>query len=100
MAGLMLPAVFGQAEASYAPSALFFCLGAAILNVQLYRTGLVPGWISGWGLAAVVPYLIDALLLMFGVLTVSSAIHPVFVIPMAVNEMVLAVWLLAKGFRS
>jgi hypothetical protein len=57
----------------------------------------VPRWISGWALVAVVPYLADAVLVMFDVLDVSSPIHATLVVPMAVNEMVLAIWLLAKG---
>jgi hypothetical protein len=44
-----------------------------------------------------VPYLVDAVLVMFDVLDVSSPIHATLVVPMAVNEMVLAIWLLAKG---
>jgi len=85
---------------AYAGSSVFFCIGALFLNVLLYRSRLVPRWISGWALVAVMPYVVDACLVMFGVITVSSAIHPLFVIPLAVNEMVLAVWLLTKGFRT
>jgi hypothetical protein len=48
---------------------------------------------------SVVPYLADACLVMFGVLDPSSAVHTVLFAPLALNELVLAVWLLAKGFR-
>jgi hypothetical protein len=81
----------------YTGSQVFFCLGAALLNALLFRSRLVPRWISGWALVAVVPYLADAVLVMFDVLDVSSPIHATLVVPMAVNEMVLAIWLLAKG---
>jgi len=85
---------------TFAGSSVFFCLGALLLNVLLYRSRLVPRWLAGWALVALVPYLADACLVVFGALTVSSAIHPVLVLPLALNEMVLAVWLLTKGFRA
>jgi Domain of unknown function (DUF4386) len=89
-----------QEMGTYAGSSVFFCLSALLLNFLLYRSRLVPRWIAGWALVAVVPYLADACLVMFGALTLSSAIHPLLVIPLALNEMVLAVWLLTKGFRA
>jgi hypothetical protein len=98
---LLFPAALDPGDArAYAGSSLFFCLGALILNALLFRSRLVPRWLSGWALAAVVPYVIDAGLVGSGALTVSSAVHPVLVAPLALNEMVLAVWLLTKGFRS
>jgi hypothetical protein len=82
-----------------ATSAVFFCLSVLILNYLLYRSRLVPRLISGWALAAVAPYLIDGLLVMFGLLNTSSPLHTVLIVPLALNEMVLALWLLTKGFR-
>lgn len=81
-------------------SQLFFCLGTLLLNVLLYRSRLVPRWIAGWALVAVAPYLGDAYLVMFGALTISSATHALLVLPLALSEMVLAVWLLTKGFAQ
>ncbi|MEU7895913.1 DUF4386 family protein [Nonomuraea sp. NPDC049152] len=87
--------VWGQASSSF-----FFCLGALLLNYLLYRSRLVPRWIAGWALIAVVPYLAGACLVMFGVLNPSSAVHTILFSPLALNEMVLAGWLLTKGFRA
>jgi hypothetical protein len=81
-----------------AGSALFFCLGALLLNYLLYRSRLVPRWIAGWALVAVVPYLVDACLVTFGVLEPFSVVHTILFLPLALNEMVLAVWLLTRGF--
>jgi Domain of unknown function (DUF4386) len=78
---------------------VFFCLSVLILNYLLYQSRLVPRLISGWALAAVAPYLIDGLLVMFGLLNTSSLLHTVLIVPLALNEMVLALWLLTKGFR-
>lgn len=81
-------------------SSLFFCLSALLLNYLLYRSRLVPRWIAGWALVAVAPYLADAFLVMFGLLTPSSAVHAILVVPLALNEMALAVRLLVKGFSA
>ena len=89
-----------QDDWGYAPPALFFCLSALLLNVVLFRSRLVPRWIPGWALAGVALYVTDAGLVMFGALTTGSPVHAALVVPLAVNEMVLAVWLLAKGFRA
>jgi hypothetical protein len=52
-----------------------------------------------WGLAAVIPYLAAEFLTMFGLLDPLSAQASLLFIPMAVQEMILAVWLIAKGFN-
>lgn len=81
-------------------SSTFFCLSVLLLNYLLYRSRLVPRWISGWALVAVVPYLAGSGLVMFGGLEPFSAVHTITFAPLALNEMVLAVWLLTKGFRA
>ena len=68
-------------------------------NYVMYRSGLVPRWLSGWGLVgaalSLVAYLFIGFTQDFGFSTVSSVLH----IPIALQEMVLAVWLIAKGFN-
>lgn len=72
-------------------------VGALILYSLLYRARLVPAWLSLWGLAG------GALILLRGVLETygwdpSAIMQGVFAAPIAVNEMVLAVWLIVRGF--
>jgi Domain of unknown function (DUF4386) len=76
-----------------------FCLGALIFNYLLYRTKLVPRWLSGWGLVAIVPYLTAGLLAMFGIIDALSPIYAILNAPLALQELVLAVWLIVKGFN-
>lgn len=78
----------------------FFCLGALIFYTVLYRARLVPRWLSAWGLAAVVPYLAAAFLEVFAHLDRTSSTGVLLQLPMAVQEMVLAVWLIVKGFNA
>jgi len=73
--------------------AIPFVLGALMFYVVLYRSRLVPRWLSVWGLVGAALYIVAPLGGMFG--------HSVgfFMAPLAVQEMVLAVWLIAKGFN-
>ena len=84
----------------HASSMVFFCLSVGLLNYLLYRSRLVPRWISGWALIAVLPYLADAGLVLFDRLDPSSALHTALFAPLALNELALALWLLARGFKT
>lgn len=79
--------------------AIVFCLGALMFYAVLYQSRLVPRWISVWGLAAVIPYLAAESLALFALLDPLSATASLLHIPMALQEMVLAVWLIVKGFK-
>jgi heme A synthase len=63
-----------------------------------YRSRLVPRWLSVWGIVAVLLGLVAALLVMVHVTTPMSTIQVVFNLPIGVQEVVLAVWLIVKGF--
>ena len=78
---------------------IVFCLGALMFYFVLYQSRLIPRWLSGWGLIAAIPYLAADLLAMFGVLDPMSTIQVVLELPLALQEMVLAVWLIVKGFN-
>jgi hypothetical protein len=100
-AGFQAPgALLLKAEDMGALSGIVFCLGALMFYAVLYRSRLVPRWISGWGLAAVVPYLAAEFLVIFARLDSTSSTAVLLFLPMAVQEMVLAVWLIVKGFSS
>lgn len=75
-----------------------FIMGALMFYSILYRSRLVPRWISVWGFIAAVPFLSAAILNMFGAVDVNSPVATVCDMPLAVQEMVLAVWLIVKGF--
>ncbi|MBN1453583.1 MAG: DUF4386 domain-containing protein [Anaerolineales bacterium] len=79
---------------------IVFILGALIFYYVLYQSKLVPRWLSGWGLLATIPYFVSGVLGLFALLSLMSTIQMVLVLPLAVQEMVLAVWLIVKGFNS
>jgi hypothetical protein len=78
---------------------LIFGFGALIFYFALYQSKLLPRWISIWGLIAIVMMMTSALLAMFAV-ALPDAIFGLLVIPIAVQEMVMALWLIVKGFNS
>jgi len=65
----------------------------------LYQTKLVPRWLSGWGLVGTTVSIWATLLVMFRLIEIITPIYIVLAIPWALQEMVLAVWLIAKGFN-
>jgi len=77
---------------------IVFVIGALILYSILYRSKLVPRWLSVWGLIAAVDLLIGAVLGSF--IEISLAMELVVILPIAVQEMVMAGWLIVKGFNS
>jgi hypothetical protein len=73
--------------------AIPFALGALMFSLLLYQSRLVPRWLSVWGLVGAALYIIPALASMFGLSL------GVLMAPLALQEMVMAVWLIAKGFN-
>ena len=73
--------------------AIPFVLGALMFYVLLYQSRLVPRWLSTWGLVGAALYIVAPLGSMFG-LSLGF-----FMAPLALQEMVMAVWLIAKGFN-
>ncbi len=76
-----------------------FVLGALMYYYIFYRAKFIPRWLSGWGLVAVLLHLAGILLTMFSQIGSFSTIQIFFALPVAANEMVLAIWLIAKGFN-
>ena len=79
----------------FGPMAVF-SVSALILNWLLYRSRVVPAWLSIWGFIGGVLLLISAFLEMFG--QALGWWQTFFTVPIAANEMVLAIWLIIKGF--
>jgi hypothetical protein len=73
--------------------AIPFVLGALMFYWLLYKSRLVPRWLSVWALVGAVLYIVAPLGSMFGLSL------GVLMAPLAVQEMVMAVWLIAKGFN-
>jgi hypothetical protein len=80
---------------------IVFSLNALMLYTVFYQSKLIPRWISVWGFIAILLHLTTAFLLMFNVIeSTNSPVLMVFNLLILVQEMVMAVWLIAKGFNS
>jgi hypothetical protein len=79
---------------------LVFGIGALILYTILYQSRLLPRWISIFGLIAAILITASAIFPMFEInFNLPEGMYElILVMPIAVQEMVMAVWLIVKGF--
>jgi hypothetical protein len=77
---------------------LAFYVGGLLYYRVFYQTRLVPRWLAAWGVGGVVLGAAAALLVLFGVTGSMSPVQIALNAPIGLQEMVLAVWLIAKGF--
>jgi hypothetical protein len=80
-------------------SIIAFTLGALMYYYVFYQSKLVPRFISGWGFLGAALSLAAALLTISGQIIPFSTVFILLQLPIAVQEMVLAVWLIVKGFN-
>lgn len=80
---------------------LAFCVGALMYYCVFYQTKLIPRWLSVWGLVAIGALFAAALLTVFDgePFSISGSLV-ILALPIAVQEMVMAIWLIVKGFDS
>jgi len=74
-----------------------FAVGAAMMYMLLLRSRLVPRWLSLWGLVAA-PLFVVASLSLLWTGNPNSTLANICFAPMGLQEMVIAVWLIVKGF--
>ncbi len=86
--------------AGFVVGVIAFCLGAAMYYYVLYRSRLIPRWLSAWGLVALGLLFSMVVVIAFGEgPSAPSGMLLVLALPIALQEMVLAVWLIVKGFN-
>ncbi len=81
-----------------------YILGAMIFYYLLYKSKLVPRFLSLWGLLAAILMFIGISLAIFslGIFADMPLMKGMvyFAPPIALNELVLSIWLMVKGFNS
>jgi hypothetical protein len=80
---------------------LVFSIGGMMIYILFFQTRLVPRWLSSWGFIGAILYFIAHIEGFFGsqqALSLGSGLG-IFMIPLAIQEMVFAVWLIVKGFN-
>lgn len=76
-----------------------FGLSALMLNSALRGARLVPRWLTVWGLAGASLYMAAGAMVMYGLEPLSTT-QVVLDVPLGVQEMALAIWLIVKGFDA
>ncbi len=77
---------------------MVFVVGALLLYAILYQSKLVPRWLSVWGIVAAIALFIG--LLLYAFTNISPTLGLIFISPIAVQEMVMALWLIVKGLNE
>ena len=76
-----------------------WCIGAFLYYSMFLKTRLVPRWLSVWGLAGITLTMAGSILVLFRQIAHLSTVQMLMYLPAAVQEMVLAIWLIVKGFN-
>lgn len=82
--------------------ALVFTIGAVMLYWLFYKTKLIPAWLALWGFIGAILYFAAAVANMLDPqhLPLSLGVKwGYLMIPLAIQEMVFALWLIVKGFN-
>lgn len=75
----------------------FFIIGALTFYLLLLETGIIPKFVSIWGLIATGLLFVITVLGLFGI---ESTYLSILLLPMILNELFLAFWLIFKGFTN
>jgi hypothetical protein len=78
---------------------LAFSIGCSLYYIIFYITNLVPRWISVWGLVFGISGVVSCALVSTGLIAPAGTAQVIMVMPMLPQEIVLAVWLIVKGFN-
>jgi len=81
---------------------LVFSIGGMMIYILFYQTSLVPRWLSGWGFIGAILYFVAHLEGIFGAQQILSfdVGLGILMAPLAIQEMVFAVWMIVKGFNK
>jgi len=94
---ILNPSLEGYREIIYQKIHIyFFIVGALFFYLLLYRAQVIPRYISIWGILATILLFIVTIIKLFGV---NLSILDVLLIPLIINELFLAAWLIIKGFK-
>jgi hypothetical protein len=97
-AGTLLLAVYAWTSA-FGPL-IMLGVNTLMYSYLLYKSKLVPRPLAVLGLAGAALVLVGGLLVLFGVAPKLSVLVTLLAVPIFAYEMILAVWLIAKGFNS
>lgn len=91
--------LLGLRKSIYVGHTYIFVISAFMFYYLLYKSKIIPKWISVWGVIAVI------LLLIVNLLEMTNITTPMLILGLGysqimLNEVFLAIWLVVKGFNS
>ena len=80
---------------------LVFSIGGMMIYILFFQTRLVPRWLSGWGFVGAILYFVAHIDGIFNLQQIPSFELGLgfLMIPLAIQELVFAVWMIVKGFN-
>ena len=75
-----------------------YSLGAGLYYIIFFQARLVPRWLSGWGIIGIVLIGLACVLALLSDSDITG--YVLLILPILVQEYVLAIWLIVKGFSS
>jgi hypothetical protein len=79
---------------------LFLCSGNYIFYLLLFKARLIPRWLSVWGIITAFLSVSASILFLFRKVDIITYEYLALNAPTAIQELVLGVWLLTKGFNK
>ncbi len=88
----------GRDLVNHVATTLAFVLAMYLFNYIFYQTKLIPRWLSVWGLIGSTLSILASLLFMIRFIGL-DATYMMLNIPIAFQELILAIWLIIRGFN-
>jgi hypothetical protein len=75
-------------------------VGGLMFYLLLFKTRLIPRWLSLWGFIGTIFTIFASILVMFHMIDIITSTYLVLNLPLILLEIVLAIWFILKGFDS
>jgi len=79
---------------------IMLCIGGIILFIIMIQSALIPTWLSVWGIVGSVIAILASILVLRKNLQILSPTYMMLNIPVALQEIAFAAWLILKGFKQ
>ena len=75
-------------------------VGGLMFYLLLFKTKLIPRWLSLWGFTGTILTIFASILVMFKMIDILTSTYLVLNLPLILLEIVLAIWFITKGIDS
>ena len=75
-------------------------VGGLLFYLLLFKTKLIPRWLSLWGFTGTILTIFASILVMFKMIDILTSTYLVLNLPLILLDIVLAIWFITKGIDS